>query len=203
MIGRLVGEAVERAPGRLVIDVAGVGYEVLISLTTYAALPAAGPVELTVHTHVRESEITLYGFLERRERRMFLRLQKVSGIGPKMALGILSQIPVEPLVDAIRQRDLSRLVALPGVGKRTAERIVTELSDKMDDLGTEAAGLSSTGAQAGDAREDVRLALLSLGYKESVVNRALDEVLAGGPKRQAVEEILRRSLQQLAGRQAP
>ncbi|MCZ6600598.1 MAG: Holliday junction branch migration protein RuvA [Acidobacteria bacterium] len=203
MIGRLVGEAVERAPGRLVIDVAGVGYEVLISLTTYAALPAAGPVELTVHTHVRESEITLYGFLERRERRMFLRLQKVSGIGPKMALGILSQIPVEPLVDAIQQRDLSRLVALPGVGKRTAERIVTELSDKMDDLGTEAAGLSSTGAQAGDAREDVRLALLSLGYKESVVNRALDEVLAGGPKRQAVEEILRRSLQQLAGRQAP
>ncbi|MCZ6833629.1 MAG: Holliday junction branch migration protein RuvA [Acidobacteria bacterium] len=203
MIGRLVGEAVERAPGRLVIDVAGVGYEVLISLTTYAALPAAGPVELTVHTHVRESEITLYGFLERRERRMFLRLQKVSGIGPKMALGILSQIPVEPLVDAIQQRDLSRLVALPGVGKRTAERIVTELSDKMDDLGTEAAGLSSTGAQAGDAREDVRLALLSLGYKESVVNRTLDEVLAGGPKRQAVEEILRRSLQQLAGRQAP
>ncbi len=203
MIGRLVGEAVERAPGRLVIDVAGVGYEVLISLTTYAALPAAGPVELTVHTHVRESEITLYGFLERRERRMFLRLQKVSGIGPKMALGILSQIPVEPLVDAIQQRDLSRLVALPGVGKRTAERIVTELSDKMDDLGTEAAGLSSARAQAGDAREDVRLALLSLGYKESVVNRALDEVLAGGPKRQAVEEILRRSLQQLAGRQAP
>ena len=203
MIGRLVGEAVERAPGRLVINVAGVGYEVLISLTTYAALPAAGPVELTVHTHVRESEITLYGFLERRERRMFLRLQKVSGIGPKMALGILSQIPVEPLVDAIQQRDLSRLVALPGVGKRTAERIVTELSDKMDDLGTEAAGLSSTGAQAGDSREDVRLALLSLGYKESVVNRTLDEVLAGGPKRQAVEEILRRSLQQLAGRQAP
>ena len=203
MIGRLVGEAVERAPGRLVIDVAGVGYEVLISLTTYAALPAAGPVDLTVHTHVRESEITLYGFLERRERRMFLRLQKVSGIGPKMALGILSQIPVEPLVDAIQQRDLSRLVALPGVGKRTAERIVTELSDKMDDLGTEAAGLSSTGAQAGDSREDVRLALLSLGYKESVVNRTLDEVLAGGPKRQAVEEILRRSLQQLAGRQAP
>lgn len=203
MIGRLVGEAVERAPGRLVINVAGVGYEVLISLTTYAALPAAGPVELTVHTHVRESEITLYGFLERRERRMFLRLQKVSGIGPKMALGILSQIPVEPLVDAIQQRDLSRLVALPGVGKRTAERIVTELSDKMDDLGTEAAGLSSARAQAGDSREDVRLALLSLGYKESVVNRTLDEVLAGGPKRQAVEEILRRSLQQLAGRQAP
>jgi Holliday junction DNA helicase RuvA len=203
MIGRLVGEAVERAPGRLVIDVAGVGYEVLISLNTYAALPAAGPVELTVHTHVRESEITLYGFLERRERRMFLRLQKVSGIGPKMALGILSQIPVEPLVDAIQRRDLSRLVALPGVGKRTAERIVTELSDKMGDLGTEAAGLSSAGAQAGDSREDVRLALLSLGYKESVVNRTLDEVLAGGPKRQAVEEILRRSLQQLAGRQVP
>ena len=203
MIGRLVGEAVERAPGRLVIDVAGVGYEVLISLTTYAALPPAGPVELAVHTHVRESEITLYGFLDRRERRMFRLLQNVSGIGPKMALGILSQIPVDPLVDAIQRRDLSRLVALPGVGKKTAERIVTELSDKMDALGSEGAGLSPGGLPPGDSREDARLALLSLGYKESVVNRALDEVLAGGPERQAVEEILRRSLRQLGGRQAP
>ena len=203
MIGRLVGEAVERAPGRLVIDVAGVGYEVLISLTTYAALPPAGPVELAVHTHVRESEITLYGFLDRRERRMFRMLQNVSGIGPKMALGILSQIPVDPLVDAIQRRDLSRLVALPGVGKKTAERIVTELSDKMDALGSEATGSSAGGLPSGDSREDARLALLSLGYKESVVNRALDEVLAGGPERQAVEEILRRSLRQLGGRQAP
>ncbi len=203
MIGRLVGEAVERAPGRLVIDVAGVGYEVLISLTTYAALPPAGPVELAVHTHVREAEITLYGFLDRRERQMFRLLQNVSGIGPKMALGILSQIPVDPLVDAIQRRDLSRLVALPGVGKKTAERIVTELSDKMDVLGSEAAGLSAGGLPTSDSREDARLALLSLGYKESVVNRALDEVLAGGPERLAVEEILRRSLRQLGGRQAP
>ena len=203
MIGRLVGEAVERAPGRLVIDVGGVGYEVLISLNTYAALPAAGPVELTVHTHVRESEISLYGFLDRRERRMFRELQNVSGIGPKMALGILSQIPVAPLVDAIERRDLSRLVALPGVGKKTAERIVTELSDKMAGLAKEAPGLPSPGDRAGDSRDDARLALLSLGYKESVVNRALDEVLASGPERQAVEEILRRSLRRLAGRQVP
>jgi Holliday junction DNA helicase RuvA len=203
VIGRLVGEAVERAPGRLVIDVGGVGYEVLISLNTYAALPAAGPVELTVHTHVRESEISLYGFLDRRERRMFRELQNVSGIGPKMALGILSQIPVAPLVDAIERRDLSRLVALPGVGKKTAERIVTELSDKMAGLAKEAPGLPSPGDRAGDSRDDARLALLSLGYKESVVNRALDEVLASGPERQAVEEILRRSLRRLAGRQVP
>ena len=203
MIGRLVGEAVERAPGRLVIDVGGVGYEVLISLNTYAALPAAGPVELTVHTHVRESEISLYGFLDRRERRMFRELQNVSGIGPKMALGILSQIPVAPLVDAIERRDLSRLVALPGVGKKTADRIVTELSDKMAGLAKEAPGLPSPGDRAGDSRDDARLALLSLGYKESVVNRALDEVLASGPERQAVEEILRRSLRRLAGRQVP
>jgi len=201
MIGRLVGEAVERAPGRIVVDVAGVGYEVFISLNTYSALPAAGPVELTVHTHVRESEITLYGFLDRRERRLFRRLQNVAGIGPKMALGILSQIPVEPLVDAIRRRDLSRLVALPGVGKRTAERIVTELSDKMEDLLPAAAVEAGGGVHAGEGREDARLALLSLGYKEHAVNKALDEVLAGEPERPAAEEILRRTLQQLAGRQ--
>ena len=200
MIGRLTGELLERSPSRLVVDTGGVGYEVMVSLQTYAALPAGGPVDLLIHTHVREAEITLYGFSDARERVLFRRLQKVSGIGPKLALGILSQIPVAFLVEAVSGRDLGRLTALPGVGKRTAERIVTELSDKLEDMAVAAdPGAGMAGAGAG-AREDARLALLSLGYKESAVSRVLDDVLSSAESMQPVEEVLRRSLQQLAGR---
>lgn len=200
MIGRLVGDLLERAPARLVVNAGGVGYEVMVSLQAYAALPAKGPVDLLIHTHVREAEITLYGFVDARERILFRRLQKVAGIGPKLAMGILSQIPVVSLVDAVSQRDLGRLTALPGVGKRTAERIVTELSGKLDDVSGEQAPGSGADRPGAGPREDARLALLSLGYKESAVTQVLDRVLLPGESLPAVEEILRRSLQQLAGR---
>jgi Holliday junction DNA helicase RuvA len=200
MIGRLLGDLMESSPSRLVVQAGGVGYEVMVSLQAYAALPAAGPVDLLIHTHVRESEITLYGFFDARERVLFRRLQKVSGIGPKMAMGILSQIPVAALVEAVSGRDLGRLTALPGVGKRTAERIVTELSDKLDDVNIDAAPGGTAGPRGAGPREDARLALLSLGYKESAVARALDQVLSPGEAPPPVEEVLRRSLQQLAGR---
>ena len=199
MIGRLVGDLLERSPARLVVNAGGVGYEVMVSLQAYAALPATGPVDLLIHTHVREAEITLYGFVNAWERILFRRLQKVSGIGPKLAMGILSQIPVASLVDAVEQRDLGRLTALPGVGKRTAERIVTELNGKLDDVNIDpVSGIVSDRTGTG-AREDARLALLSLGYKESAVARVLDRVLSSGESMPAVEEVLRRSLQQLAG----
>jgi Holliday junction DNA helicase RuvA len=200
MIGRLVGDLLERAPARLVVNAGGVGYEVMVSLQAYAALPAQGPVDLLIHTHVREAEITLYGFMDARERILFRRLQKVAGIGPKLAMGILSQIPVGSLVDAVSQRDLGRLTALPGVGKRTAERIVTELSDKLDDVSAGPAPGSGADRLGAGPREDARLALLSLGYKESAVIRVLDQVLLPGESLPAVEEVLRRSLQRLAGR---
>ena len=200
MIGRLVGDLLERAPSRLVVNAGGVGYEVLVSLQAYAALPARGPVDLLVYTHVREAEITLYGFVDARERVLFRRLQKVSGIGPKLAMGILSQIPVVSLVEAVTRRDLGRLTSLPGVGKRTAERIVTELSDKLEDVRVALVPGSGVERPGATAREDARLALLSLGYKESAVTRALDEVLSSGEPLPAVEEVLRRSLRQLAGR---
>jgi len=201
MIARLVGEAVERAPGRLVVDVAGVGYEVLISLNTFAALPARGPVSLHIHTHVREAEFTLFGFADTSERSLFRKLQTVSGIGPKLALGILSQMLAGELARVIRERNLARLVALPGVGKRTAERIVTELSERIDE--TETGGSAAVGDDAGGLREDARLALLSLGYRDGAVDKALNEVLAAGgePVTDAValEDVLRRSLRVLSG----
>ena len=199
MIGRLVGDLLERSPARLVVNAGGVGYEVMVSLQAYAALPAAGPVDLLIHTHVREAEITLYGFVDAWERILFRRLQKVSGIGPKLAMGILSQIPVASLVDAVEQRDLGRLTALPGVGKRTAERIVTELNGKLDDVNIDPVSGTVSDRTGTGAREDARLALLSLGYKESAVARVLDRVLSPGESMPAVEEVLRRSLQQLAG----
>jgi Holliday junction DNA helicase RuvA len=199
MIGRLVGDLLERSPARLVVNAGGVGYEVMVSLQAYAALPAAGPVDLLIHTHVREAEITLYGFVNAWERILFRRLQKVSGIGPKLAMGILSQIPVASLVDAVEQRDLGRLTALPGVGKRTAERIVTELNGKLDDVNIDPVSGTVSDRTGTGAREDARLALLSLGYKESAVARVLERVLSPGESMPAVEEVLRRSLQQLAG----
>jgi len=199
MIGRLVGDLLERSPARLVVNAGGVGYEVMVSLQAYAALPAAGPVDLLIHTHVREAEITLYGFVNAWERILFRRLQKVSGIGPKLAMSILSQIPVASLVDAVEQRDLGRLTALPGVGKRTAERIVTELNGKLDDVNIDPVSGTVSDRTGTGAREDARLALLSLGYKESAVARVLDRVLSPGESMPAVEEVLRRSLQQLAG----
>jgi Holliday junction DNA helicase RuvA len=200
MIARLVGEAVERTPGRVVVDVKGVGYEVLISLNTFAALPARGPVSLHIHTHVREAELTLFGFADTTERGLFRKLQTVAGIGPKLALGILSQMPSGELARVIRERSVARLVALPGVGKRTAERIVTELSERID-----VAEMSSAAAAdgvAGGLREDARLALLNLGYRESAVDKALDEVLAARRDpavATALEDVLRRSLVVLSG----
>jgi Holliday junction DNA helicase RuvA len=197
VIARLVGEAVERTPGRLVVDVQGVGYEVLISLSTFAALPVRGPVSLHIHTHVRDTELTLFGFAETGERDLFRKLQTVAGIGPKLALGILSQMPAGELAGVIRGRSVARLVALPGVGKRTAERIVTELSERLDEAGKAAAD-----GEAGGLREDARLALLNLGYRDIAVDRALNEVLAAGGEpagANLLEDVLRRSLRVLSG----
>jgi Holliday junction DNA helicase RuvA len=198
MIARLQGEAVERSPGRLVLDVGRVGYEVLISLNTFGALPAAGPVSLHIYTHARESEMTLFGFADLREKGLFRQLQTVAGIGPRLALGIVSQMPAPDLAAVIRQRDVARLVALPGIGKRTAERIITELSEKMAAL---EAGAPSAPAAGGAIRADARLALLNLGYREPAVERALDQVLAAPGRHTAVplEDVLRQCLRVLSG----
>jgi Holliday junction DNA helicase RuvA len=199
MIARLSGTIVDRAPGRIVLDVRGVGYEVLISLQTQAVLPLEGDVTLEVHTHVREAEITLYGFLHPQEKTLFALLQTVAGIGPRVALGILSGLPATRVAVALRDRDLARLISLPGVGRRTAERMITDLSERCQGLLESWGEAGGPGDPVAALRQDARLALVQLGYAESIVDRTLDQVLiADGPPGAPLEEILRRSLRHLA-----
>src|SRR2546427_9302965 len=135
MIAYLRGKLAQKDPARVVVDVNGVGYEVFVPLTTFTALPDTGfEVSIDVHTHVRDDIIALYGFSTRRERSIFEKLMTISGIGPKLAVTILSGGSVEDLVGAIKRSDLARLTAIPGVGKKTAERIILELRDKMQDF---------------------------------------------------------------------
>ena len=175
MIARLTGSVALREPDRIILEVGGVGYDIRLSATAVAALPSRGPVSLDIHMHVRETEITLYGFLEPSEKTMFLRLQTVAGVGPRLALGMLSGLAAARLAEAIQSRDLALLTRLPGVGRRTAERLVADLADKMQDL---AAGSEGGGRSAAiGLREDARSALVHLGYSEHAADQALDQVM--------------------------
>ncbi len=171
MIGRLSGTLVEKQPNQVIVDVGGVGYQVLIPLSTFAALGALNdPVTLLIHTHLREDQLQLYGFLTARERRMFELLISVTGIGPGLALRVLSGKSADEVLAAIRRGEVERLVGIPGIGKKTAERIVMELRDRVADLAPEtpsAAPLAGVGA-------DVASALLNLGYDR----REVDDVIA-------------------------
>lgn len=172
MIASLRGRLSQKDPSRVVIDVNGVGYEVFVPLTTFTALPDPGvEVSLDIHTHVREDALALYGFSSRQERRVFERLLSVSGIGPRLAVTILSGGSVEGLVAAIRRGDLGRLTSIPGVGKKTAERIVVELKDKFQDLTGE--------APKPPVESDVLSALENLGYARAMAEAALRRSVNG------------------------
>jgi holliday junction DNA helicase RuvA len=180
MIGRLTGRLATKAPDQVLLDVAGVGYLIHIPLSTFYELPdQESPASLWIHTHVREDALALYGFLTERERTLFLLLLGVAGIGPRVALTVLSGIPPSELVEALRQQDLRRLVAIPGVGKKTAERMVLELAEKVARLPGEAPGK----APAAVAADDVISALVNLGYRKTEAERAVDATArAGAPK---------------------
>jgi Holliday junction DNA helicase RuvA len=166
VIAHLRGKLAQKDPARVIVDVNGVGYEVFVPLTTFSVLPDTGAeVSIDVHTHVREDLIALYGFSTRRERTIFEKLMTISGIGPKLAVTILSGGSVEDLVTAIKRGDLARLTAIPGVGKKTAERIVLELKDKLQDF-AEAPARSSV-------EMDVLSALENLGYNRAIAEAAL------------------------------
>jgi len=172
LIARLRGKLIEKAPSRLVVDVNGVGYEVTVPVSTFTMMPAEGAeVSLDIHTHVREDMIALYGFSSRQERSVFERLIGISGIGPKLAVTILSGGSVEALVGAIRKGDLARLTAIPGVGKKTAERIVVELRDKLADF--------AEGPAKSTTEMDVLSALENLGYPHPVVEAAIHRAMDG------------------------
>lgn len=191
MIARLSGTLAEKQVQRLIVDVQGVGYDVLVPLSTFYSLGEPGsPVTLRIYTHVREDALQLYGFLTPLEQELFERLITVSGIGPKVALAVLSGIESADLVRAIRQGDIARLTSIPGIGRKTAERLVVELKDRLraadDDGGAQGA--------AGGLRDDLLSALVNLGYQRTTVEKTVDTVLgrSGGADFQAaLREILR------------
>ena len=188
MIAHLRGKLVEKDPSRIVVDVNGVGYVVFVPLTTFSLLPEAGSeVSVDIHTHVREDIIALYGFSTRRERNIFERLMTISGIGPKLAVTILSGSGVDDLVTAIRRSDLPRLTAIPGVGKKTAERIVLELKDKLQDFIEAAPARSAT-------ESDVLSALENLGYNRGLADGAVRRA-AEGDGNPAFDVLFKRALQ--------
>ena len=173
MIGRLTGRLASKTPDQILLDVSGVGYLIHIPLSTFYELPEQeSPASLWIHTHVREDALALYGFLTERERSLFLLLLGVTGIGPRVALTVLSGIPPTELVDALRRQDVRRLVAIPGVGKKTAERMVLELADKAANLPGAAPGKTP----AAVASDDVLSALVNLGYRKAEAERAVDAV---------------------------
>ena len=177
MIGRLTGRLASKAPDQVLLDVAGVGYLVHIPLSTFYELPEQeSPTSLWIHTHVREDALALYGFLTERERALFHLLLGVTGIGPRVALTVLSGIPPSELVDALRRQDVRRLVAVPGVGKKTAERMVLELADKAGNLPGEAPAKAPEAVAA----DDVTSALVNLGYRKAEAERAVDAVARTG-----------------------
>ena len=191
MIARLHGRLVEKTPSRLIVDVAGVGYDVLVPLSTFYGLGDSGSdVTLRVHTHVREDVIALFGFATALEQDLFERLIAISGIGPKLALAVLSGIDPAELVRAIRTQDVARLTRIPGVGKKTAERIGLELKDRLPRAPSAAEPVS---AGSDDRRADLLSALTNLGYKGAVAEKAVDAALTRAPQA-SFEDLLREIL---------
>jgi Holliday junction DNA helicase RuvA len=191
MIGSLRGKLIEKRPNQILVDINGVGYQVQIPLSTFASLGALhAETSLLIHTHVREDQLTLYGFVTARERQCFELLISASGVGPSLALKILSGMSIEDLVPAIRKGDLAQLVKIPGVGRKTAERIVVELRDKLVVIDVPDAGRRSTRSQL---EEDVASALSNLGYDTKSVERAIEK--SGAASGADFEKLLRSSLQ--------
>lgn len=200
MIGRLIGTIVEKEPPMLLIDVNGVGYEVLASITTISSLPVEGSkASLFIHTQTREDGTYLYGFAEKEERWVFRELIKISGVGPKLALAILSGMSVPELGQCIVDREVDRLVKLPGVGKKTAERLVVELQGRLEKNSFAFSQLlmsSSSSINKNVGVVEAIGALIALGYKEAQAKSAVDKVFDESLGR---DDIIKLALKRLAG----
>lgn len=182
MIAHLKGTLLEKHPNQAIVEAAGVGYDVTIPVSTYSSLPETGAeVRLRIHTHVREDSIALFGFATSEEKTLFEKLISVSGIGPKLAVTVLSGLPAAALVQIIRGGDVQQLVRIPGIGKKTAERIILELRDKLDLLpsGGAAPGVAPRMARS-VVEEDVLSALVNLGCQRPAAEAALQKALASG-----------------------
>jgi holliday junction DNA helicase RuvA len=202
LIAHLTGKLIQKQPNLVIVDVGGVGYELSVPLSTFYDLGDAGAqVALRVYTHVREDALQLFGFRTEREKKLFLLLTSVSGIGPKLAITILSGMSAEELIPAIRGNDLARLVAIPGVGKKTAERLVVELKDKMTALSTpemeEQYSVAAGPASQAVLRDDIVSALVNLGYQKAAAEKAVTVTLKESPSAN-FSELIKLSLRKLS-----
>jgi len=198
MIAQLRGRILEKHPNRIVVDVGGVGYDVFVPLSTFYGLGDAGSdISLRIHTHVREDALALYGFRTILEQDLFQRLISVSGIGPKVALGVLSGIEPLELTRAIERSDVARLTAIPGVGRKTSERIVLELKDRLPRVQVEHAVAGEVEAAPGGVRDDVLSALVNLGYHRPLAEKAVAAAIKAVPDG-GFEPTLKQALREMA-----
>ncbi len=201
MISYLSGQLIEKEANTAIIDVGGVGYEATIPLSTFYEIGNVGDrVSLKIYTYVREDTLQLFGFMKNRERSLFLKLITVSGIGPKLAITMLSGMSADEIVSAVTTENLSYLTTIPGVGKKTAERIVIDLRDKLDDIASKGTPLKtvSSGRNSADSiYDDALSALVNLGYQQKAASKALKEAIDDSTEMN-VQTLLRQSLQILA-----
>ena len=200
MIAHLEGRLAEKAPNQVTVVVGGVGYRLFIPVSTYYELPDEGAsVSLRVHTHVREDVLALYGFVGAVEELLFQRLISVAGVGPSLALKVMSGLEPTALFDAIRKGDVRRLNAIPGVGKKTAERLILELRDKLPEVASEdGADIPTASSSARSFTHDLLSALLNLGFPRALAERKVEAVVTSAPDI-AFEDALKKALRELSG----
>jgi Holliday junction DNA helicase RuvA len=197
MIAFLRGRVLDKHPNRIIVDVNGVGYEVHVPLSTYYDVDDAGAeISLRVHTHVREDALQLYGFITALEQLLFERLIGISGIGPKLAIAVLSGIDSRELVASVQRSDVARLTSIPGIGKKTAERIILELKDRLRDVAPADAGDAEQKPTDDQLRDDLVSALENLGYHRPLAEKAVDAVRARDGAA-AFEAVLKGALREL------
>ena len=201
MIGYLKGRLFRKKPNTIILDVNGIGYEVSIPLSTFYELPDEGSeISLNIHTHVREDALLLYGFHTQREKELFLKLITISGIGPKLAVVILSGAQVEELAASISEGNYSRLTSIPGIGRKTAERMVLELKSQMTPFLLPGQVETAQEEKAFSAvEEDVLSALVNLGYPRAAAEKALKATLRSDQCKRTFEDVMRNTLQRLSG----
>ncbi len=188
MIAHLRGKLLSKHPGQAVVEAAGVGYEINITIPTFSALPAVGAeVAVFIHTHVREDALALFGFLKLNEKQLFEKLISVSGIGPKLAITILSGMATDTMVAAIQGNNVAALTRIPGIGKKTAERMVLELRDKLESFGVPPAAMA-----ASPVEDDVVSALVNLGYQRPLAEKVMAKL--GKTDGESFEVLFRRAL---------
>ena len=197
MIAHLKGTLERKTPASVIVDVNGVGYEAFISLTNYYEMPeTSNPVSLFIHTHHREDTFKLYGFVRDEEKQIFETLIGINKVGPKMALAILSGMPTDELMDVISKNDIARLSTIPGVGRKTAERLVLELRDKLSKLEKSMPG-GGPAAPRNQILDDAVSALVNLGYKRNESEKALKQVWEDNPDNRTLEMLIKESLNRL------